>query len=246
MFRRIVFNTTRSLFLPTFGLPQQKQELAVQSLLAVDSLTATTLEMVQTRRQSQAASVEAIKGTIDDGTANHAPKSNKRAIGGNGSPASVLNKRRKVLVVEESTGLPKGVVGSEAEDPIIVLPDLPAQLKGKGEMVEREALEVVTSGTLELEETKTRSDEPSRPTHTRFASEDPDPQIVAITTAPRENSVRPTVEDSEDDGSEGDAPEAVTLLSGQEQARSREEEAAKALERFVLLLSVIGIVLIGY
>ncbi|KAH0556510.1 hypothetical protein GP486_005600 [Trichoglossum hirsutum] len=54
---------------------------------------------------------------------------------------------------------------------------------------------------------------------------------MATTTIPQENSTRSTVEDSENDGSGDDAPEAVTLLSGQDQARSREEQVTQALER---------------
>ncbi|KAH0544898.1 hypothetical protein FGG08_000978 [Glutinoglossum americanum] len=231
---RLFVKTTKSLFFPALNIPQQNQELAAPPLPAEGNPTSSirySVGMVQTRRQSRSFDGEGIKGNANAGTTEQIPTTLKRSTGGNGSPISVSRKRRKVIPVERSVGSPEDVSDPEMEGSITLLPDLPVRSKGNGEVAEREAREFMTSGTLEPEETKTRSNEPPKPTHTRFASEEPEPRMATTIDTPRGNSAKPVVEDSEDDESEDDAPEAVTLLSGQDQARSREEEATKALEK---------------
>src|SRR5947199_7960175 len=120
MFRRII-KTTKSLFLPHLSLSQQKQELSAPSFPAVDNPTTFTrypVDMVQTRMQSQVGDETGIKSTDNTGPTEHTPISNKRAIGGNDSPASVSRKRRKVIIVEESVGSPEAVADPEMEDSI--------------------------------------------------------------------------------------------------------------------------------
>ncbi|KAI9776270.1 MAG: hypothetical protein M1839_000504 [Geoglossum umbratile] len=228
MFQRFI-RSAKSLFFPGTD-PHQDQELATPSHPATgNSITSPCypVDMVQTRRQSQSRESESVKRTGSTGTIERMPAPKKRAIGGINKLAPASRKRRKVTAMEEAAKSSEGVADSEMGDTITVLPDLPVRPKDSGEAVET-TQELATSGTLEPEKTKTESKELLRPTHTRFASEEPEPQPAVAAAISPENPPKPVVEDDE---SGDDVPEAVTLQSGQEQARSREEEAAKALER---------------
>jgi hypothetical protein len=188
--------------------------------------------MVQTRRQSQLGDGEGVKRALDSEPTEHTSTPNKGAIGGTDNVAAVPRKRRKIAATKDSVGLSRAVV--EIGDTITVLPGLPVRSKDSGETADSHTTVTAsaTSRAKESQETKAGSGEHSKPTHTRFTDEEPEEQTVIAAVAPPEKPPRPAVQSEGDDESEDDAPEAVTLLSGQDQAKSREEEAAKALERF--------------
>ncbi|KAI9767986.1 MAG: hypothetical protein M1840_005298 [Geoglossum simile] len=185
--------------------------------------------MVQTRRQSQLGDGEGVRITVDSETTEHTSTSYEGATTGTDNLATVSRKRRKITATKNYIGLSETVV--EMGDTITVLPGLPLRSKDSGEAIDSRTTVSTIPKALEPQETKFELGEPSKPTHTRFASEEPEPQMVLASVVPPENPPKPAVQDPEDDESEDDAPEAITLLSGQDQVKSREEEAAKALKR---------------